>query len=104
MCGEPVVEGQRFAWIPGRGYAHFECLLSVLRERFNGSVPGDVLALVEAEEALAYAITRLKQARWAASSDGVRGVVDELRARVEGVAARAAKALAEVLEERGVVL
>ncbi len=104
ICGAPVVEGQRFAWIPGKGYAHLECLLDRVREAFDGRIPGDVAALLEAEEAIAYAITRLKQARWLAVDRSIVEEIDEERRRIEGVAARNAKKLLDLLEEHGVVV
>ena len=101
ICGGEVVEGQRFLWLPGRGYAHIECFVNSLREKLGERLPGDLLALLEVEEALAYTITRLKQARWLTGSEELRREIDEERKRVEGLAARASKKLSELLEGYG---
>jgi len=99
LCGEDVLEGQRFIYIPGRGYAHIECVAGLASER--GAVDSDVAALHAASEVLSYAIVRLKEAARMASSEGARGKIDEARRRVEGVAALVEKALVDLLAEKG---
>lgn len=102
ICGDIVVEGQRFVWMPGRGYAHIECFTSLVKSRTGGSIPGDIAAMLEVEEVLAYSIVRLKQARWLALSEEVRREIDEERKKLEGLAARSSKMLSEILSRHGV--
>jgi hypothetical protein len=99
LCGEEVVEGQRFIYIPGRGYAHVECVAGLIAEK--GLLTGDVAALHAASEALSYAIVRLKEAaRLASSGEAVEAIV-EARRRVEDIAAMVERVLADRLAGEG---
>ncbi len=98
LCGEDVVEGQRFIWVPQRGYAHIECVKARLAA--SGRLDQDVVALLDASEAVSYAIVRLKAAARLASR-GVAEFISEHRRRLEGVAAAVEKRLVEKLEEQG---
>ena len=99
VCGEPVVEGQRFLWVPRRGFVHLECVLGLLGEK--GSLDAETLALLLASEAVSYAIVRFKDAERLV---GEHSVLVENRKKLEGVAAAVEKALAEKLEALGVSL
>lgn len=87
-CGDEVIEGQRFFWIPSeRGYAHIECvyerLLSKASEEFR-----DTVALMDANEVLSYAIVRLKEAARIAASEDVREEITRVRREIERLAAQ----------------
>ncbi len=102
VCGEEVVEGQRFLWVPRRGFAHLECVLGLAADR-GVSLDPDTLALLLASEAVSYAIVRLKDAeRLAGEASGL--LVVEQRKRLEGAAAALEKALVERLERLGIRL
>ncbi len=92
LCGGVIVEGQRFTFIGGVGAAHVECLnrraLSGASESYR-----DLIALLDANEALLYAITRFKEAEAVASSEEVRGVIAGVRRDVEKLAGRIASLL-----------
>ncbi len=45
------------------GYVHVECFYEYLKKKYPNGIPRDILALSDANEALAYAIIRLKQAQ-----------------------------------------
>ncbi len=98
LCGEDVIEGQRFVYIPNRGYAHVECIAGLIAEK--GVVDGDIAALHSASEALSYGIVRLKEAARLASSDDAARIIDEARRKLEGLAAMVEKALADKLKEK----
>lgn len=103
VCGEPVVEGQRFLWLPGGRVVHLECVQGLLAER-RGEVPRGLVALLDAVEAVSYAIVRLKGAERLAAGTGEEDVLREQRKRLEGAAALLEKRLEEALREAGVEL
>jgi len=103
VCGEPVVEGQRFLWLPGGRVVHLECVYGLLAER-RDEVPRRVAALLDAVEAVSYAIVRLKGAERLAAGTGEEDALREQRKRLESAAALLEKRLEEVLGEAGVEL
>ncbi len=103
LCGDTVIEGQRFAWIPEKGYAHIECLHEELARRFEGRIPARVEALLDFDEAMAYAIVRTKQAEKLLEGE-LRDKVEEARHKLEGLSALAGRLLKDVLKEHGVEL
>lgn len=92
ICGQDVIEGQRFIYIPGKGYAHIECYYESIREKAGP----DHVALMDANEVLAYAIVRLKEAARLAKSDNVREEITLARRKIEGLAARLEKTLVDM--------
>ena len=84
LCGEPVVEGQRMVVLRGLGYVHVDCFYEYLRDKYPDGVPRDIIALSDANEALAYAIVRLKQARRISSEE--EEFLDSVRRRIEDLA------------------
>jgi|DewCreStandDraft_3_1066083.scaffolds.fasta_scaffold01881_4 hypothetical protein len=82
ICGEQVIEGQRFLVIKNIGFAHFECVVGdVIRRSQN--ISRDLLSLLEANEAITYAIVRLKTAEAEAGSDQLRSMVAAARKDLE---------------------
>lgn len=92
ICGEDLIEGQRFAYLPGRGYAHIECLYQRIAET---GLDRDTVALMDANEVLVYAIVRLKEAARIAASEKVSSEIASVRRSIEGLAERLEKLLAE---------
>ncbi len=87
-CGGDVIEGQRFFWIPSRkGYAHIECVYERLLSQAGEEVR-DIVALMDANEVLSYAIVRLKEAARIAVSEGVREEITRVRREIERLAAQ----------------
>ncbi len=101
LCGDIVVEGQRFAWIPEKGFAHMECFHEWLSNKFDGRIPAELEALLDFDEAVAYAIVRSKQAE-AIAGEEVRGKIEEARHKLEGLSALAGRLLSDKLKEYGV--
>ncbi len=93
LCGGDVVEGQRFTFLPGRGAVHVECLNEKLYR-----AGGDSAALAAANEALLYAIIRLKEAERAAGG-GARSAIESARRGVERLAGELARVIADRLEQ-----
>ncbi len=87
ICGEPVVEGQRMVVLAKLGYVHIDCFYEMLKEKYREGVPRDIIALSDANEALAYAIVRLKQARRITGGETVE-VLEETRRRIEDLASK----------------
>ncbi len=85
ICGQDVIEGQRFFYVPGKGYAHAECYYEKLLE---GKEPmmRDIIALMDANEVLSYAIVRLKEAARVASSSEVKDAITRTRREIEMLA------------------
>ena len=90
LCGEDVIEGQRFFYIPGKGYAHAEC---VYEEITGSKLFRDKIALMDANEILAYTIVRLKEATRIAESSKVKDELVSARKKIEGLAAKLEKIL-----------
>ncbi len=100
VCGEPVIEGQRFLWVPNKGYAHLECVKGLIAEK-SVSLDPDTVALLDASEAVSYAIVRVKAAARLASGNVAEELVSS-RKKLEGIAARLEMMLYEKLKEKGV--
>ena len=99
VCGEQIIEGQRFFVLPRVGLVHAECVWGLLAGR--EVVDPDLLALLDASEAVSYAIVRLKQAERAAGASSA--LLASARKRLESIAAELERELARRLEERGVL-
>ncbi len=93
LCGDEVVEGQRFTVLRD-GFVHLECLYAEIAKR--GRLDGDVAALMDVVEALNYLIVRVKEALRMASDEKVRNVIDAVRVDAEKHAAQ----LSSLLEKR----
>lgn len=91
ICGDEVVEGQRFT-VTSKGFVHLECLYSKIAEK---GLSNDVVAYMDALEVLNYAITRFKEAELVASSAEVKAALQETRRLLEAEAAKVTKRLVE---------
>ena len=62
LCGGTIIEGQKFTFIGGIGAVHVECLN---RRALSGAPESyrDLIALLDANEALLYAIFKLRKPR-----------------------------------------
>ena len=92
LCGGTVIEGQRFTFIGGIGAVHVECF----NKRALSTAPEglrDLVALLDVNEVLLYAITRFKEAERVAHSEEVRGAIADTRREVERLAGRIASLL-----------
>ncbi len=100
LCGEDVIEGQRFTVLKD-GFVHLECLYE--RIVSEGKMSPDVLALMDAIEALNYLIVRLKEAQRMARSADVRNLLDSIRVEVEKSTAQASNLLERLVfgEKKG---
>lgn len=103
LCGDVVIEGQRFGWIPDKGFTHIECLYEELMKRFRGKPPTEVVALIDFDELAAYGIVRVKQIEAVLEGD-LREKVESGRHRLEGLSALAGKLLKDVLMKYGIEL
>jgi len=92
LCGGDVIEGQRFTFIGGVGAVHVECLY---RHSVSSFPEGyrDLMALLDVNEVLLYAITRFKEAEGTASSSEVKSFIAEARRDIERLAGRVASML-----------
>ncbi|GEM_PF-248826 len=98
VCGGEVIEGQRFTFLGSLGAVHVECLTA----RLAGSLridERDLLALLDANEALLYAIVRLKEADKIAGSEEVKVALSEVRASIEKSAGKISSLL-QKLQDR----
>lgn len=102
LCGDDVIEGQRFIFVPRKGFAHLECVIS--RAAAAGAIDRDIAALLDSVEAVSYAIVRLKGSQRAVNDGKLYDEIDQARKKVEGIAARLEAILAEELARRGVEL
>ena len=93
LCGDEVVEGQRFTVLRD-GFVHLECLYEKLVR--EGRVNPDIVALMDAIEALNYLIVRVKEAKRLAESEELRNLLDAVRVDAEKHAAQ----LSALLEKR----
>jgi len=85
ICGGPVIEGQRFAWLPGKGYVHVECLHRHVRTRYPDGIPSQLWALLNVSEVLSYAIVRIKQAQREAGDERITGLLVRVRREIESL-------------------
>jgi hypothetical protein len=91
ICGDEVVEGQRFT-VTSKGFVHLECLYEKIAEK---GLSRDVIAYMDALEVLNYAITRLKEAEVLSSTPEARAALEATRRSLEAEAARLTKKLVE---------
>ena len=103
LCGDIVIEGQRFGWIPEKGFVHMECLYEYIAKSFGGRIPSDISALLELEEIAGYGIVRVKQIE-SIISEELKGQVESGRHKLEGLSALAGKLLKETLKKYGIEL
>lgn len=96
LCGEQVIEGQRFLVIKNIGFAHLECVVEELLRR-SQSISREALSLVEANEAITYAIVRLKTAELEAQSDSLRAMISSARKDLEKHSALLGNELGKIL-------
>ncbi len=94
LCGEDVIEGQRFT-VLRNGFAHLECLYEHIVA--ENKLSPDVLALMDAIEALNYLIVRLKEAKRLAHSPDVISIIDSIRVEVEKSTAQASNLLEKLV-------
>jgi hypothetical protein len=97
LCGEPLIEGQRFVFIPSKGYAHLECFFELLKEKHGDRLNLGVVALLVANEVLLYTIVRLKEAYRLADDENVRNLLLDVRKSIEGLAEKLELKLYEML-------
>ena len=93
LCGDEVVEGQRFTVLRD-GFVHLECLYAEIASR--GRLDPDTLALMDIVEALNYLIVRVKEALRLARDQRIRDMLDAVRVDAEKHAAQ----LSALLEKR----
>ncbi len=101
LCEDIVIEGQRFGWIPDKGYIHIECLHEEIAKRFNGKIPVEIEALIDFDELAAYGITRAKQVEKLLTGE-LREKIEQGRHRLEGLSALAGTLLKETLKKYGI--
>ncbi|MEM1968101.1 MAG: DUF2175 family protein [Acidilobaceae archaeon] len=92
LCGQDVVEGQRFTFIGSIGAVHVECLLESYTRQLDKR---DLIALLDANEVLLYAIVRFKEAERIASGE-VKSILSEARREIEKIAGRIALMLGQL--------
>ncbi len=90
LCGEEIVEGQRFTFLSGIGAAHNECLMSTILSK---NLNRDMVALLDANEVLLYAIVRFKEAEKTAETIEVKSVLAEIRKDIEKLAGKISNAI-----------
>ena len=93
LCGDDVIEGQRFTVLRD-GFVHLECLYSEIARR--GRLDGDILALMDILAALNYLIVRVKEALRMASDEKLRDMLNAVRIDAEKHAAQ----LSALLEKK----
>ena len=91
ICGDEVVEGQRFT-VTSKGFVHLECLYRRIAEK---GLDNDTVAYMDALEVLNYAITRFKEAELVATGSEARAALQETRRILEAEAAKITKRLVE---------
>ncbi len=82
LCGDTVIEGQRFLVIKDIGFTHLECVVEKVSSR-GGGMDRDLVALIDVNEMLTYGIVRLKQAELEAGSDDLRSRIASARKDLE---------------------
>jgi len=92
ICGEDLIEGQRFGYVPGKGYAHVECFYERIAER---GIDRDTVALMDANEFLLYTIIRLKEAGRIAKSHEVKDEIITIRRKIEDLVEELERKLSE---------
>ncbi len=81
-CGQDILEGQRFTFLPGKGGVHLECLNKyvVIDKK---AIDSDVIGLLDVNESLLYTIIRLKEAEKIITSKEILGEIESIRKEVE---------------------
>ena len=74
--------GERFVVIENLGFAHLECAVGELIKEYQ-SISREALFLLEVNEALTYAIVRLKTVEIETESDHLRGLIAAARRDLE---------------------
>ncbi|MCE4603363.1 MAG: DUF2175 domain-containing protein [Aeropyrum sp.] len=92
ICGGEVIEGQRFTFLPEKGAVHVECLN---KEFMKVDPSPEIIALLDANEALLYTIVRLKEAGRIAESEEAKSLLDNARREVERLAGILAREIAK---------
>ena len=98
LCGDIVVEGQRFGYIPDKGFMHIECLREKITKLFNGNIPAEIGALLDLEEISAYGIVRVKEIESLLDNE-LRKMIEGSRHKLEGISALAGKLLKDTLKK-----
>jgi len=96
ICGEQVIEGQRFLVIKNLGFAHLECVVGELAKKQQG-ISREALALLEANEAITYAIVRLKTAEIEAEGEHLKSLLAAARKDLEKHSAFLGNELGKIL-------
>ncbi len=96
LCGDIVIEGQRFGYIPEKGFIHIECLREYISNKFGGSIPIDVEAALDLEEIAAYGIIRVKELERIVGGE-LREKIESGRHKLEGISALAGSILKDLL-------
>ncbi|MEZ0290792.1 MAG: DUF2175 family protein [Sulfolobales archaeon] len=96
ICGESVIEGQRFIFVKDLGFVHLECAI----ERLLGkeSVSRDIIALLDANEVITYSIVRFKDSEIKASSKETKDLLINMRRELEKISAQLSSKLLEFLK------
>jgi len=81
ICGENVIEGQRFLFLRNLGFIHIECLIEKLSEK--NILSRDIIALIDSSEVVTYSIVRLKQAELMSSDNKIKELIVSLRKELE---------------------
>jgi len=81
ICGETIIEGQRFIFLREIGFAHLECVLERLTEK--NSVNRDLLSLIDANELITYSIIRLKESETLAADKDIKEKIISVRKSLE---------------------
>ena len=97
-CGKPVVEGQLFTFVKG-GPIHWGCMVNKIKEKMGGSVPADVMAMLEVNRHIHEGILVAKDAE-AISGEEVRSIVMARRKALEGEAAKMNNDLFRIIETK----
>jgi hypothetical protein len=98
LCGETVIEGQRFLFIRDIGFAHFECVVEKLTRNLE-NVNRDLTALLDANEVITYSIIRLKDAEAKASDQEIKNLLIGVRKELEKYSAQLSSGLSKYLKE-----
>lgn len=96
LCGEEIVEGQRFTFLGGLGAVHHECLAATVS---GGNLSRDMVALLDANEVLLYAIIRFKEAEKIAETGEVKSIIAEARRDVEKLAGKISNAITAAFKQ-----
>ena len=93
LCGDEVIEGQRFTVLKD-GFVHLECLYEKIAG--SGRLDPDIVALMDIVEALNYLIVRTKEALRIARDEKLKDMLNAVRIDAEKHAAQ----LSALLEKK----